>query len=274
MNSSHLDGFWGWRRLKNQTVLFDLDDTLVHCNKYFDIVIEQFADQMHTWFGSYNISKRQITEKQAELDLIGVERDGFVAARFPQSFVETYEHVSALTGRRESEAEKDWLLKLGFSVYDSEFEPYPHVEETLTGLALQGHTLCLYTGGDSEIQRRKVRRAKLTRYFDDRIFVTVHKTTEAMEKLLNESNFDRDNTWMIGNSVTTDVLPALSAGIHTIYIPAEQEWSYNRGDVNIAPKGAYFKLSSLREVPGAISRYLTGRTVPHPVMGANAPSYD
>lgn len=241
--------------MREQTILFDLDDTLVHCNKYFDTVIDQFVDLMLTWFSGHGLKPEDIKNQQLEIDLAGVHIHGFMADRFPKSFVETYHWFSERYNRRISRKEEDWLMQLGHTVYEFTVEPYPHMNETLETLKSAGHRLFLYTGGDASIQMKKVRNSGLDIYFQDRIFVTVHKTTEFMETLLREQRFDRRHTWMIGNSVRTDVLPALHAGIHAIYIPALQEWKYNTGEIDIKPRGAFYQLSSLQEVPDTIQDY-------------------
>lgn len=241
--------------MRKQTLLFDLDDTLIHCNKYFVHVIHLFAEQMQQWFHSYSIPKADFIAKQLELDIIGVRKFGFVPHRFPESLVETYEYFCSKVERKKDIQEQRQLEKLGYSVYDFHNEPYPDMEETLHQLASQGHRLCLYTGGDPHMQRAKVEKLNLNVYFGERIYVARHKTSKAMKRLISDLQLDRINTWMIGNSVTTDILPALKAGIHAIFIPAETEWSFNKGEINVTPEGAYYELPSLRDVPDTISQY-------------------
>jgi len=242
--------------MKQQTILFDLDDTLVHCNKYFDFVIDQFADLMQTWFSGHHLEPQEIKQKQLEIDLEGVHIHGFKPDRFPKSFVETYHWFSRYYNRLISPKEEDWLLQLGHTVYEYTVEPYPLMNETLETLQRAGHKLYLYTGGDASIQMKKVRDSGLHDYFDDRIFVTIHKTKEFMNTLLHEQGFDRKLTWMIGNSLKTDVLPALHAGIHSIHIPVEQDWVFNHAVIDIEPTGAFLKLDSLQDVPEAIETYV------------------
>ncbi|MCD1259575.1 HAD family hydrolase [Paenibacillus athensensis] len=241
--------------MKQQTILFDLDDTLAHCNKYFDIVIEQFIDLMLTWYSGHELTPADIRAKQLELDLAGVQIHGFMAERFPQSFVETYRWYAERYDRTTSSDEEERLLALGHTVYAFTVEPYPHMSETLHTLQNDGHKLYLYTGGDAGIQMKKVRALGLDAFFQDRIFVTLHKTTEFMETLLHELELERSATWMIGNSLRTDVLPALHAGIHAIHIPAEREWPYNIVDIDVTPRGAFLQLRSLLDVPAAIAGF-------------------
>lgn len=46
---------------------FDLDDTLVHCNKYFDVVIDQFVDLMLTWFSGHGLVAHDIKQNSSKL---------------------------------------------------------------------------------------------------------------------------------------------------------------------------------------------------------------
>jgi putative hydrolase of the HAD superfamily len=241
--------------MEKQTILFDLDDTLVFCNKYFIMTINRFADQMETWFSLYGISRKEFKQKQLEIDLAGVHIHGFQVERFPQSLIETYEYFSKQTGRSTQKNEMDKLLEIGRSVYDQAVEPYPYMMETLQVLNDEGHELYLYTGGDASVQHKKVQQVGLEQFFGKRIFVTEHKTRSFLDSIMKVQKFDRNKTWMIGNSARTDVVPALEVGIHSIYIPADQEWEYNVVDINIKPRGAFFTLSSLQEVPSAIRNY-------------------
>ncbi|GIP35865.1 HAD family hydrolase [Paenibacillus sp. J2TS4] len=241
--------------MTKQTLLFDLDDTLIHCNKYFQSIIDQFADQLELWFKDYGLAAEEIKQKQLEIDISGVTRNGFTDEHFPQSLVDTYSHFAAVYGRLSSPKEMDWLRELGWSVYDQEAEPYPYMQETLAELQTDGHLLCLYTGGVPAIQQKKVKQVGIGPFFENRMFVRQHKNTEALNGILKSSQFDRKQTWMIGNSMRTDVLPALEAGIHSIYLPAPNDWSFNVVEVETKPQGAFLTLSSLREIRYAIQEY-------------------
>jgi len=233
-------------------LLFDLDDTLIHCNKYFDAVIEQFADLMETWFAGYRLAKEDIKRKQLELDLAGIDVHGFTAERFPESFAETYDHYSAVCGRETDPDERRRLLELGYTVFDSEFELYPDVVETLGRLQAEGHSLSLYTGGVPDIQRRKVEKVNLSPFFGERIFVAQHKNRDALERVLLETGFDRSRTWMIGNSLRTDINPAIECGIGAVYIPPLSNWAFDLVDIPVASSARLLRLDSIREVPGAL----------------------
>lgn len=240
--------------MQKQNILFNLDDTLAYCNRYFNRVIGVFADQMAEWFNS--LTKEEIRQKQLEIDLDAIDEYGLRSDRFPESFVETYNYFCYLTGKEKKKSETEYLRELGFKVFDIPVEPIPFMNETLGQLKEAGHELYLHTGGDEANQRKKISQLELTTYFEHRIFISEHKDTTALSDILKTIDADPKETWMVGNSLRTDIKPALELDTNAIYIPAETEWKYNVVDVEVEPKGAYFKLNSLREVPDTIHQYI------------------
>lgn len=239
-----------------QHVIFDLDDTLIYCNKYFNLVLDQFAEELKQVAGMEKLTPAEIRAKQIEIDVAGVQKHGFASHHFPASLVETYRYFASMLGQPASQLMEARLTKLGLSVYEMSIEPYPGMIETLDILKAQGHVLYLYTGGETQIQQRKIDQMKLSVYFEDRIFIRQHKNLAALDEILTQHGFDRKNTWMIGNSLRTDVEPALMAGINSIYIKRPDEWVYNIVDLNKHVHTALYTISSLEEVPAILSERL------------------
>ncbi|TVX93125.1 HAD family hydrolase [Paenibacillus agilis] len=242
-----------------QTLLFDLDDTLIHCNKYFDIVIHEYLKLMSRWFDDYRVEQQDILAIQSRFDLEGVSVNGFVSTHFPQSLVKCYTFLCEQTGRVYSQADYEILWKLGLSVYEMEVEPYPGMLDTLNRLRDEGYNMYLYTGGETLIQQRKIDQMKLSVYFDDRIFIRQHKTTDALSSILDQLKTNPLQTWMIGNSLRTDVIPALTNGINAVYLKQNNEWAYNLVDVDVEPKGAFYTIDRLTAVPDVIQQWNTKR---------------
>lgn len=242
--------------MQKQNILFNLDDTLAYCNRYFNDVIGLFADQMSRWFES--LTKEEIKNKQLELDIEAISRHGLVSERFPESFVNTYTYYCNLTGKEKKKDEIDYLRDLGFEVFKFPVEPIPYMNETLQELKEAGHELYLHTGGDQANQRRKIAQLELTTFFEHRVFISEHKDTTALSDILKTIDADPDVTWMVGNSIRTDIIPAIEQNINAIHIPAEMEWVYNDVHIQVKPKRAFLRLKSLQEVPNAISNYIDG----------------
>jgi putative hydrolase of the HAD superfamily len=243
--------------MERQHIIFNLDDTLIECNKYYNKVIEQFINDMTKWFAG--AKRDEVRQKQLDIDMLQVDKNGLTTEHFPESFVKTYQLYCEERGIRPEYHTIAYLRALGNSVFDMPVEPLPDMYETLEALRSQGHELYLHTGGVEENQRRKVAQLELAAFFDNRIFISLHKDTKALQKIVDEMAFDVRNTWMVGNSPKTDIVPGLELGVNTIFIPAQKEWSYNVVDIRIKPKGAYLTLRRLRDVPRAIEEYLEGR---------------
>lgn len=241
--------------MNKTSLVFDLDDTLIHCNKYFNIVLNQFSLFMLDWFNSYALTSEEIQAKQLEIDIAGVEHAGFTLERFPHSLLETYAFFCARFQRSHVKDEERTLWELGYSVYHYEPEPYPKMYETLAHLAHLGYPLHLYTGGDLEFQWKKIRHMQLDDFFENRVFVTTHKNIQTMKHFLSSHQLDPEHAWMIGNSMKTDIVPAIHAGIHSIYIPSQSEWAYNQTSLEIKPKRSYYKIRSLSEIPSLLDEY-------------------
>ena len=92
--------------LIKQHILFDLDDTLVYCNKYFNLVLGEFFENMQQWFDGHALTTQQIREKQLEIDVTGVNKVGFASHHFPQSLIDTYRYFSQKYARATSSKKK------------------------------------------------------------------------------------------------------------------------------------------------------------------------
>lgn len=239
--------------MEKQTLIFDLDDTLIHCNKYFRATINTFVSTMQQWFST--LPADEIKEKQLQIDLESIEQHGLHSSRFPESLVSTYKFFCEKQKKEIKETEIEEIRKIGVSVFEIEVQPFPYMYEVLSTLQNEGHELYLFTGGDEENQSRKVVQLELETYFGNRVFIFEHKNTEALQTVLQTIRSNPKQTWMIGNSLKTDIKPAVELGIHAIHIPSELEWSYNQIKLDIDPTGELITLNSLTQVPTLIKQY-------------------
>jgi putative hydrolase of the HAD superfamily len=245
--------------MNQQTLILDLDDTLVHCNKYFVESRNRFANVMKKWFKP--LSKEEILKKQSEIDIKSVEQNGLHSSIYTQSLVDTYRYFCEANGRKMKASEINQVEKMGQSVFQRKVKPFPYMYEILDTLQAEGHQLYLFTGGDAANQSRKINQLGLRDYFEERIFIFEHKNTEAMQQVIAKINADKKDIWMIGNSLKTDIKPAIELGLNAIHIPAEIEWTYNIIDIDIEPSGTFAQLKSLRHLPEFIREQAYERAV-------------
>jgi len=240
--------------MNQQTLILDLDDTLIHCNKYFEQAKNEFVKKIKKWVKAP--SEEEIKQKQLEIDLKGVEIYGLLSEKFTESLVATYFYFCQKYGKRIKADEIEQVRKIGTSVFEREVEPFPHMYDVLNKLQEDGHQLYLFTGGDVKNQTRKILQLGLGAYFDDRVFISQHKNNKALQRVLNKIPANKNSIWMIGNSLKTDIMPALELGINAIHIPSEIEWSYNIVDIDIEQKGTFAELPSLLDLPVFFREYV------------------
>jgi putative hydrolase of the HAD superfamily len=240
-----------------QHLLFDLDDTLIHCNRFFNEAREEFLHAMADFFRNYDLDLKMVDETQHRIDLSGIVEHGLGKNRFPESLVATYRLMCDKHGKKPDEREEKELLSIGYGVYVKPVELYPHALETLLKLKNEGHELYLYTGGDYEIQTSKVKRAGLEEIFPaHRRFISEHKNRSVLQNILESQNLRREHTWMIGNSARNDIRPALEEGIHAIHLPDKGGWAFDQADLNVPVRGKFHTLETIKHVPAVIRGFV------------------
>jgi len=125
-------------------------------------------------------------------------------------------------------------------------EPLPGVADTLS--ALDGkYRLVMITKGDLLNQEQKLARSGLGDHFDA-IEIVSEKDADTYRRIAKRHSIAVDDAVMIGNSLKSDVLPALEAGLWGIHIPYHIIWAHERAEPP-ADSPRYAKLATIKEVP-------------------------
>ena len=133
----------------------------------------------------------------------------------------------------------------------------PHARETVTALA-PDFKLVLITKGDLLDQERKLAQSSLGDLFDA-VEIVSDKTPQTYIRAFMRHGDGPDRAMMIGNSMKSDVVPAIDAGAWGVHVPAKYEWHLEKAD---APQGhpRFRMLSDLSAVPQLVTE-LSDRTV-------------
>lgn len=240
-----------------QHLLFDLDDTLIHCNRFFNEARSEFLEAMKDFFREHPVDMKIVDDTQQHVDLSGIEQFGLGKHRFPESLVTTYRLMCEKYHKHVDPQEEKVLESIGYGVYTKPIELYPHAHETLERLIEKGHELYLYTGGDQEIQTSKVIRAGLADIFPPhRRFISEHKNRDVLAEIIAKNKLNPEHTWMVGNSARNDIRPALEEGIHAIHLPDKGGWAFDQADLNVPLQGRFHTLETIRKVPEVIDEHI------------------
>lgn len=89
--------------------------------------------------------------------------------------------------------------------------------ETLTHINNQGDKNILLTKGERLVQEYKIVALELERWFGEDVHIVDAKTKQTF--LQYQERFPASTIYSVGNSYRSDIVPALEAGVRTIFIP-------------------------------------------------------
>jgi putative hydrolase of the HAD superfamily len=121
----------------------------------------------------------------------------------------------------------------------------PYSSSVLRILSRRGVRLGLLTKGDPTVQADRIERSGLSSFFACTEIVA-DKTPQTIRGMLKKLGVAAANAWMIGNSLRSDIIPALEVGVKGIWIEAPV-WEYERVDVPMN-EALVRKASEIREV--------------------------
>jgi|TARA_R110002072_G_scaffold46377_1_gene128431 putative hydrolase of the HAD superfamily len=240
-------------RSKGLSVIgFDADDTLWQNEYFFRLTEERFAALLSDYADSDHIIERLLEAERRNLQYYGYGIKGFTLSMIETAIEVTEDRVPA--------ALLHDILRAGREMLRHPIETLPHVRETLTELT--GHyRLVLISKGDLFDQERKLAQSGLGELFDD-VQIVSEKTTATYIRIFNRAGFKPGASMMVGNSLKSDVIPAIKAGSHGVYIPHDLTWVHEHAE---APDGhpRFHTLAHLGELPALIDRLegiIRGRT--------------
>lgn len=181
---------------------------------------------------------------EREIDVENVARFGLSAERFPTSCVDAYRRLAAVPD--EDVAAAVWAAAA--TVFHTEAPLYPDSEAALALLA-QRFLLVLYTKGDEHVQHRRVAQSGLASFFEE-IVVTDAKSAASFRDLGERHAAANGHAWSIGNSLRSDILPAVEAGYRAVWVD-RHVWEYERRHSQAVP-AAVREATSLSEAAAIV----------------------
>jgi putative hydrolase of the HAD superfamily len=198
------------------TIGIDADDTLWHNETVFRLTQARFGQLLAPWAELDHLNERLAATEARNLRLYGYGVKGFTL-----SMLET---AMELTGGDLPGSVTREILAAGREMLSHPVEPLAGVEQALDSLS-QRWRLVLITKGDLFDQENKLARSGLGDLFHG-VEIVSEKTAACYASIFDRHGQGADRSAMIGNSVRSDILPALEAGAWAAYIPYEVTWAH------------------------------------------------
>lgn len=172
--------------MARQFLIFDADDTLWENNIYFESAFDEFCD----FLAHASMSPADVRAVLDEIEIANAKVHGYGSRNFARNLATCYQHLAE---RQIAEGDLKIVMDFAHAILERPIELLDGVEETINELS-ERHAL-------------------------------KEKNEPAYRQLALERGFVPGDTWMIGNSPKSDILPALSAGLNAVFVPHARTWS-------------------------------------------------
>ena len=196
------------------TIGLDADDTLWQNEQYYRLTEEHFRGLLSDYATGDDVSARLLEAEKRNLAHYGFGIKGFTL-----SMIETALDVTE--GRAPGHVIGE-ILAIGRDLLSHPVETMPGVGDVLESLA-GSHTLVLITKGDLFDQERKLAQSGLGDFFHA-VEIVSDKNAATYRRLFSKHACAPEQAMMVGNSLKSDVVPALAVGAWGVFIPHALTW--------------------------------------------------
>ena len=221
------------------TVGLDADDTLWHNETIFRMTQARFRALM-----ADHAEPEFLDARLAEVERRNLALYGYGVKGFTLSLIETAMDITggAPPGRIIAD-----ILDAGREMLRHPVETVPGAEEAVQALAAH-YTLVLITKGDLLHQEQKLAASGLGELFHGVEIVSEKDAAGYARIFARHGAGGPEQSAMAGNSLRSDVLPALEAGAYAAHLPYHVTWAHESAE---PPTGhpRFAELPSIRDLP-------------------------
>ena len=202
------------------TIGFDADDTLWQNELFYSLTRGRFLDLLKEHADADRLADRLLETQKRTLKLYGFGIKGFTLSMIETAIAVTEGKVPAATVEK--------ILEAGREMLEHPVETLPGAREAVEALVGR-YRLVLVTKGDLFDQERKLAASGLGELFDG-VEIVSDKNRATYERVFTRHGDGPDRAMMIGNSLKSDVVPAIEAGGWGVYVPHELTWVVEHAD--------------------------------------------
>lgn len=225
---------------KLQTIGFDADDTLWHNERFFVLTQERFADLLRDYAEKDHLAERLVAAERRNIGHYGFGVKGFVL-----SMIETA--IEVTEGRVPASVISD-LMAAGRDMLAHPIELLPHAQDAVEAVA-DTHRVLLITKGDLLHQERKLAQSGLGDLFDG-VEIVSDKQPDTYARIFGALPGGAGAAMMVGNSMKSDVVPAIEAGAWGVHVPHDLAWALEHAEPPEAPR--FRTLTDLGNLPDLV----------------------
>ncbi|MHA3977849.1 HAD family hydrolase [Halovulum sp. GXIMD14794] len=229
--------------MKITTIGFDADDTLWQNEQFFRITQERFQRLLGDYCDPDHLSERLLAAERRNLSHYGFGVKGFTLSMIETAIEITEARVPATVLAE--------ILEAGRELHAHPIELLPDAADVVARMA-ESHRIVLITKGDLFDQERKLAQSGLGERFEG-IEIVSDKVPETYARIFAAHGDGPEHAIMVGNSLKSDVIPAIEAGAWGVHVPHDLTWVIEHAE---PPTGAprFRELSRLGDLPDLVGQ--------------------
>ena len=213
-------------------VFVDADDTLWENYRWFEAVLAEWTDVLARHGVDAALAARTLHETEDR----NIPVTGYGAAPFVRSVVEAF-HLLVRDADHETRNDVAHFAKRAEATIRAHpIELLPGVADAVPLLARHARVVVMTKGQEDE-QLAKVERSGLAAHFHG-VRVVVEKTADSYRDAVAHFGVRAADCWMVGNSPSSDIQPALEAGLAAVHVPHASPWHRDLGPLDPRARAA------------------------------------
>lgn len=207
-------------------VIFDADNTLWETESLYDDARRTLTNTL----ASRGIDAAVAEETQQAIDEELHKTFGYSAQRFPLSFEQTLLYFFPTS----SDEERAQIRSIAERVFVQPAIVHHALNEVISKLS--GHyTLGILTAGEEWVQENRLQQF-IQRPLFEVAEIVAHKDVRAFAAFAEKYSVDRSKSWVVGDSLRSDIIPAHEAGLNAILVESH---NWHRIEMNSRNLPAY-----------------------------------
>ena len=234
----------------DQLIIFDFDDTLVDTSDKYWRARTSFIQALT----EEGFDPGMVLEEFEKVDSSHMETLKFSPDRYGKSMFVTYNRILARQNRYPTSGMLSRIKSFGRIILEQPPEPISGAKKLLDWCS-KHFALALLTRGDETFQNRKLHHVGFFKYFD-LVRVVSKKDAGAFKQVMEELAYPPEKTWIIGDSIRSDVNPGIEIGANCIlYMYRHPVYSWVQ-EYGCLPIGPFYKANTLLEIKDILKKPL------------------
>lgn len=198
-------------------VAFDADDTLWHNEDEFQRAHRKFESLLTQWADAETVDRTLYATEMRNL-----ARYGYGVKSFTLSMLETAVEIGgpAVDGTVAAR-----IIEMGHSLLDRPTDLLDDVTDVLDALDTRGIDAMVITKGDLHHQLTKLAVSGIAERFTA-VEVVAEKDATTYRGVLATHGIPIDEFVMVGNSLSSDILPVIEIGGRAVHVPYAVTWAH------------------------------------------------